>query len=175
MTKRLCNSKLSARPFACQVGMGCPCPSPPSRSQGTEHVILCPHWKRWRPTTKIQRCHKGRISSLPPSFPSPTFSPTPYIFTLVFQSNPRDRTHPFNPRPLRIASTTSLRVCHIHSSIRSSRQFRRQSRPPSHVAPETRVLPVPSAPTSPLNRLFVSPTSATLAAHIQNGAHETQQ
>lgn len=92
MTKRLCNSKLCARPFACQVGIAALAPLP-SHSRGTEHVILCPHWKRWRPTTKIQRCHKGRISSLPSSFPSPTFSPTSLYLAPCF-SNPARATEP---------------------------------------------------------------------------------
>lgn len=173
MTKRLCNSKLCSRPFAWQVALA-PLPLSQPRDRARDSVppleAVAPH-NQDPAVSQRQNLVASILFSL-----TNLFTDFPISCTLLLQSNPRDRKHPFNIRPLSHRQhDVSQSLPHpFLDSLQPSIPSTKPSAQP-RCTRDTRVLPVPSAPTSPLNRLFVSPTSATLAAYTQNGAHETQQ
>jgi hypothetical protein len=116
-------------------------PFRPPHDQGTEHVIngVAPTSSGGAPQPRPSGVTKAGSRRFHHLFPHQPFSPTPYILYpgLPIPTRSTDTTPSIRDRS-RIANTTSFfRVCNIHSRIRLRSQFRLQSLPPSHVAPET--------------------------------------
>ncbi|KAK0755159.1 hypothetical protein B0T18DRAFT_54397 [Schizothecium vesticola] len=175
MTKK---TKLCARPFAWQVGMVAGSPSLPLSGprDRARDIWGAPTSSSSAPQPRPSGVTKAESRRFHPLFPHQPFHRLPISCTLVFRFQPPRQTPPFQSATAfasptrRRRSESAISIQQFAPAVNSARKFHPATLHPRHKSPPGSI----GTDYPPKPPLF-SPTSATLAALIHNGAHETQQ